>query len=416
MADVTAIKDQDTLKTFLVDEQKARIEAEKKADLAAAKLVEMEKQAKEDRDKLAEVMSKNWTNKYNSNDTKEETLYNMGKFIKAMVTHNGEDLEKYGVGGGKLSGDQEKSFGSGGYNITKAPTLGTPLYSDATTGSYLVPVEYAAEVLRIGAQVSQMRGKVREVPMSGITKYVPIAGTGVSMSYQTLQSSAKSQVNPTFDRVTLTSQTGAMWTSIVDELQEDSLVNLAAYYSEIFGEQEGYDFDYQCTSSNADPFTGLLNGAGNSLGLGAGQTSFQDIKFDDLYDAIGKLTTENKRTGASWMMHCTVFDILRKIKDANGNYLYQKPEGSQPGTLCGYPYILTDGMVSTASDDVSTKFIAFGNPKHFLFGNRVGMEFKIFDNTVYRMSEDMIYFRARVRRAFTTGIVGAFVAVSTAAS
>lgn len=415
MADVSVIKDQDTLKVFLADEQKARIEAEKKADLATTEVAAFKTQAKEDRDKLAEVMSHNWTNKYNSPDTKEETFYKMGRFIKAIATKNKEDIEKFGKGSQCLSTDQQKAFGDGDYNITKG-TLGTPLYSDAGTGAYLIPVEYSAEILRIGKQVSQMRGRVREVPMTGITKYVPIPNAGVSMTYMSLQSTAKSEVNPTFDRVTLTSKTGAMWTSIVDELQEDSLVSLAAYYSDIFGEEEGYDFDYQCTSSNADPFSGLLHGAGNVLTLGAGQTSFDDVKFDDLYDAIALLTTENKRTGASWMMHCTVFDILRKIKDANGQYLYQKPEGTQPGLLCGYPYILTDGMVSTASDAVSTKFIAFGNPKHFLFGNRVGMEFKIFDNTVYRMSEDMIYFRARVRRAFITGIVGAFVAVSTAAS
>jgi HK97 family phage major capsid protein len=268
----------------------------------------------------------------------------------------------------------------------------------------------------VAKHASQMMGQVTEVPMNAVTKYVPTGDTMASMKWQALQSSAKSETNPTFSRATLTAYTGAMWTGVSDELLEDSLVPLAAYFRDIFGEEAGYQFDYQSTSSNADPFTGILHAATNNLTLGAGQASFNDVKFDDLYDAVAKLTTVNKRTNGKWMVHCTVFDILRKVKDANGNYLYQQPSGTQPGTLCGYPYIITDGMTSIASDNESTKFIAFGNPKHFLWGNRLGLEFKVFDQTAYAVEYDEILFRARVRWGFAVGIANAFVSIATSAS
>jgi HK97 family phage major capsid protein len=120
--------------------------------------------------------------------------------------------------------------------------------------------------------------------------------------------------------------------------------------------------------------------------------------------------------GAKWIVHCTVFDILRKIKDSNGNYIYQQPTASSPGMLWGYPVVSSDGMVSTSSDAASTKFIVFGNPKYFLWGNRTGLEFKIFDQTAYALEYDQIFFRARLRWGMTTAIGGAFVAVSTAAA
>jgi len=76
----------------------------------------------------------------------------------------------------------------------------------------------------------------------------------------------------------------------------------------------------------------------------------------------------------------------------------------------------TDGMIPSTSSAVSTKFIVFGNPKYFFFGNRLGMEFKVFDNTAYAVNQDQIFFRCRVRSTFKVGIAGAFVAIKTAAA
>ena len=375
----------------------------------------LKKEAKDTREKLAEVMSKNWVEKFSTQNTTEEKLHRFGSYIKGLATKDKDLLTKYGSGGKHLNPNAEQNFGQGEYKVQKAD-LGTPIYSDATTGSYLVPVEYAAEVMYVAKQASQLMGQVREVPMSGITKYVPVQDTAVAVKWNTAQSSAKSEVNPTFGRATLTSYTGAMWTGIVDELDEDSLVPLAAYYRDIFGEAFGYEFDYQAARGSGSPFTGMLNGATNGVVLGEGQASFSDVGFDDLADVVSQLTSEQYRMGAKWIVNCTVFDILKKIKDANGNYIYQQPNGTQPGTIWGYPVISSDGMVSTASDAASTKFIVFGNPKYFLFGNRVGLEFKIFDQTAYALEHDQIFFRGRLRWGMTTAIGGAFSYLKTAAS
>lgn len=396
-------------------EQDGEIAALKARDAEVEKIKAEQEAAKkavaEMKEQMAEVATKNWVEKYSTQNTKEETLYNFGNYIKGVIRHDPELLNKYGKGGRYLSTDQSKSW-----DRVEKSDLGTPIYSDAATGSYVVPVEYAAEVMYVAKQASQMMGQVREIPMSAVTKYVPTGDTMATMKWQALQSSAKSETNPTFSRATLTAYTGAMWTGVSDELLEDSLVPLAAYFRDIFGQEAAYQFDYQSTASNADPFTGILHAASNAKVLGAGQTAFADIGFDDLYDTVAELTTANKRVGAKWIMHTTIFDILRKVKDANGNYLYQAPAAGQPGTLCGYPYILTDGMVAASDSAASTKFIAFGNPQHFLWGNRMGLEFKVFDQTSHAVEYDEILFRARVRWGFAVAIANAFVSVATAAS
>lgn len=391
---------------------KARVEGSEKLH---EEMEALRKEAKDTREKLAEVMSKNWVEKYSTQNTKEETLWKFGNYIKALATKDKGLLEKFGGNGKYLNPNAEKQYGAGEWTMQKAD-LGTPLYSDTTTGSYLVPVEYAAEVMYVAKQASQLMGQVREIPMNAVTKYVPTQNAAASVAWNIAQSSAKSEVNPTFSRATLTSYTGAMWTGIVDELDEDSLVSLAAYYRDIFGEAFGYEFDYQAIRGSGSPFTGMLSGAGSSYVMGDGSPSFEDVTFDDLYSTIAKLTTVNKRMNAKWILHCTVFDVLRKVKDANGQYIYQQPSGTQPGTLCGYPYIISDGAVPLSSDAVSTAFIVFADPKQFLWGNRTGLEFKVFDQTAYALEWDQIFFRARVRWGMTVGLSGSFVAVKTSAN
>ncbi len=416
-AEIDGIKTQDDLKKRLLTEAERRIALEERMDAQIDELKKFKEDSAKSAAEVRATMEKNWVEKYSTKNTREETLFKMGSFIKGIATKNPELIKKFGLeqeGGAHLPSDQEKAFGEGSL-IAQKSKLGTPLYSDATTGSYLIPVEYAAEVLMVSKQASQMMGQVREVPMQGITKYIPAADTVGSFAWLTLQSSTKTNVVPTFSQVTLTSYTAGMYSTITEEMSDDSLVPLASYYRDIYGEAWGYEFDYQTTQSNANPFTGILQAADNVHTMGTGKSTFASVEFDDLYDTIAKLTTVNKRIGGVWMLHCTVFDILRKIKDANGNYIYQQPYGTQPGTICGYPYIITDGMIPATSSAASTKFIAFGNPKYFIYGNRMGFEFKIFPDTSYAATEDQIFFRCRVRAAFKVGIAGAFTAVKTAA-
>ena len=422
MAKAEDIKSQEDLKKYLAEQEAAReaekLAFEKKMDEAAVEAKALQEQIKKQTEELDQVKSRNWASKFDDSKTKEETLYNAGHYIKGILTGNRELVQKFGVNAGFM--DKMKSMEwLGGKEVVpmQKDAIGTPLYSDATTGSYLVPVEYSGEVSRIAKQTSQMMGRVREIPMRGITKYVPYASDTATCDWLTAQSSSKGEVNPTFARTTLTSQTMGIYSSVVDEFDEDSLVNIAAYFRDIFGEAWGYEFDYQCTSASADPFTGMLNGAANVLTLGAGQTAFGDIGFDDFSDAIGELTTENARLGAVWIMHCTVKDIVRKIKDANGNYIYQKPEGGEPGNIWGYPVVTCDAMTAATSTAAGTKFIVFGNPKYFLWGNRIGATFKVFDNTYARATDDQILFQFRARAAFAIDMAGAAtVAIRTAAS
>lgn len=65
------------------------------------------------------------------------------------------------------------------------------------------------------------------------------------------------------------------------------------------------------------------------------------------------------RQGAVWVMNSSTLATIRKLKDSNGQFIWQNTlvEG-QPGMLLGYPVIEAEDMPDIAADSLS---IAFGN-------------------------------------------------------
>lgn len=368
--------------------------------------------------------------KWRETDTPERRQEQMGKLIYAIymaspIYGNSRKAHQFLIDQGCVPAASLKISGGAwgdtewevGQTKEEKLALGTPLRGDAVTGSYLVPVEYSGDLLRIAADRSEMMGKVTRYPMRAKTMYLPREGTAAGWTWVTNQAAVKTEASPDFEQVTLTNETCASWIAIVDELEEDSLIPLGSLFATQWGEGWGQEFDKQLLNSAASPFTGILQNTGvNILNMDPGRVAFADIEADDFVNLVAQLTTKGKRAGAVYIMHPTVLDKVSILKNANGDPLFKKLDERAPGTINGYPYITTDAMPEIADSAVSTAFIAFGNPKHLVNGDRTGMEFGVFDKTVRRVDYDEIFFRARIRQGFVAGQPAAFAVLKTAAS
>ena len=79
---------------------------------------------------------------------------------------------------------------------------------------------------------------------------------------------------------------------------------------------------------------------------------------DKLIDLVHALAAPY-RQGASWVMNSATLARIRKMKDAQGAFLWQPAlSADQPQTLLGYPVVEVDAMPDIAADSLS---IAFGN-------------------------------------------------------
>ncbi|MGH8657606.1 MAG: phage major capsid protein [Gammaproteobacteria bacterium] len=65
------------------------------------------------------------------------------------------------------------------------------------------------------------------------------------------------------------------------------------------------------------------------------------------------------RSGATWLMNSKTIAAIRKLKDGQGNYLWQQSViANQPDLLLGYPVMAAEDMPDIAANSLS---IAFGN-------------------------------------------------------
>ena len=411
------------------------IEEQKLSDSMKA-LTEAQARAKEDVEKLnKELLDKigGLTLAFKANgawkeqDTPVATAYGLGKLVTRMVqAFGGSNLAKRELSSRedltptydrKEEGWEERMVQKdGSYEKTSATISTAPVSGDDSStyyGSYLIPVTYAAEVMRVAADASAMMTQVTHIPVRGITTYVPRTTDAMTFTLVTNQQTAKTEDTITFGRATLTVNTYAFWMAVTEEMDEDSLVGVGNLIRTMAGEAWGTKFD---TLALSDSTYGALALATPETVMGTGDAAFSSVDVDDLDNLIMELTTQNLRQGARFFFHTTNFDHIRNYKNANGDYIFQDAVQAAPATIRGYPFTLSDGMPANSASAASTSFVLFGNPRHILAGDRTGFEFRIFDQTMGTMQYDQIYLRARVRQAMTLGLPTAMAKLTTAAS
>lgn len=355
-------------------------------------------------------------------DTPDAKAYGLGKFVQNIYEAKQgsriavKRLGEMGAKGVRYAGDEakEEEIVYKGENI-KAGLTTSPMTGDdsvgAFYGSYTVPVDYNGEIARVALDNSQMMSRVRNVPISGLTSYWPITTDELAFTAVTNQNTDKTVDDLTLSRATLTTLTYAAYITIIEEFVEDTLSDIGGVIRDMFGEAWGKKFD---TIALADSTYGAIALATNAVTMGSGQATFDSITLADAVEMVGELNTAAKRNGAEFFMHITTFDSLENEMDAQGRYLLRQPQEGAPYRIKGHTVVPTDGAPSTSA--VSTKFAGFGNPKYIYHGERVGFEFKIYDQTQSAMESGQIFLRARTRHAFTLALPAAWVSLATSAS
>jgi len=295
---------------------------------------------------------------------------------------------------------------------TKALT-GSPLVIDATTGSFLIPETYRNDIIALLTTTSELRPRVTTIPMVSNSMKYPAKNAGISFTRVSSDSAALTEVSPTFQEVDLDVETFALWISVTENFIDDNLAAIGAYFRSIVAEGYVESFDTSMLNNAANP-TGLLqNSSVNTVTMNSGDTTFSSITIDDLYSLVEALTTGVKRRGAAFIMHPLVWDIVRMLKNADGDPLLAPWSEAMSRKVFGYDVILSDEMPSTSA--TATAFIAFGNPALLLYGDRLGLELKYYGDTVQGVQHQEVFFRARYRAAYAASVPGAFSILKTAA-
>jgi len=247
---------------------------------------------------------------------------------------------------------------------------------------YLVPDELKAEILRIAEkQFGLARREMLYLPFSGPgnSRTIPTLASSISVTW-TGEKVAKSSSQPVFGVVTQTLKKLAVIIPMSEEILEDSAINLTQLLGELVAEAISKEEDLQFFVGTGTPWTGILNNADvNELVMGVGDTSFLNVDANDLLD-MQDSTPSGAMANAKYYMHRSIFNVLRKLEDDNGNPIFQRATESTPGLIWEKPYELSDAFPAKGDTAEDTAFILFGNLKQgAVFGDKQQIRVKLLD-------------------------------------
>jgi HK97 family phage major capsid protein len=256
-------------------------------------------------------------------------------------------------------------------------------YGSGQDGGYLVPDEVETEIGRRMAAISPIRSiaSVRQVSTGVLKKPFMISGPSVGWVAET---AARPQTNsPTLDELQFPTAELYAMPAATASLLEDSVVNIdewiAAEVETAFAEQEGTAFvggdgvnkprgflDYDQVAETGWSWEKLgYIATGVDADLPASSPS--DVLIDTVY-----ALTAGYRQNANWVMNRKTQAAIRKLKDGDGNYLWQPP--ATPGSralLMGFPLVEAEDMPDIGSNATP---IAFGDFRRgYLVVDRAGV-------------------------------------------
>lgn len=208
------------------------------------------------------------------------------------------------------------------------------------------------------------------------------------------QGSTIAESDPAFNAfVTLGAFKYAFLTQISRELIEDAGVDILSFLADQTGNAMGFAVNSALTigTGTTEP-NGLMTktSAGVTGGTGVSGAFTADNLIDLLYSLDG---AARRLPGVGFMMNGTSIGKVRKLKDNEGQYLFQPGLAlGTPDTLLGYPLYENPAIVDTATN---AKSVACGHfPSYFV--RQVG-GIRLDRSDDFAFSSDLITFRATIR-------------------
>jgi HK97 family phage major capsid protein len=238
-------------------------------------------------------------------------------------------------------------------------------------GGYTVPVELQARIVESMKYTGPMYDP-------GVTEEMVTTG-GYSLPIPTIDDTAKSAAATTqgvtllddgsgdavFGQKTIDAYSYATpWLRVSKELADDSMIAMEQFLGRLLGKRLGRIANAKLTVGSG---TGEANGILTAASLGqtaASTTAFTADEILDLEHSVDPAYRE--QPGASFMFNDVVLKAIRKLKDGQGNYLWQAGNVQQgvPGTFNGRRYMVNQDMPSAFT--TGSKLILFGDLKSYL--------------------------------------------------
>lgn len=239
----------------------------------------------------------------------------------------------------------------------------TQIAGTAAAGGYTVPIELAREIVRTMKDWGPMYDGdiVREIRTGSGNEFdIPTnddTGGSAASKAETADITDDDSGDLTFGQKRLDAFVDATpWVKLSFELMQDSVFDLEAFLAEALGERLGRRANARLTTGtgNSQP-----NGVVTAAGLGKTAASATAIAAEELMDLQHSVNQAYRRSPkCRWMFADSTLLALRKLKDGQGNFLWQMGDirVGAPDVLLNKPYSINDDVPAIATGNRAVIF------------------------------------------------------------
>jgi HK97 family phage major capsid protein len=395
-------------------EKELRAVVEKAAPAPAPKAETATEERSEDKPKKIEIRGivPHHTTLTAFNDSPEavESAYRCGRWLRAAVFKNADDIrwcKEHGVESRALN---ENSNSAGGA---------------------LVPEEFAMRVIRLVENYGTFAASsVEKVTMSRDTMIVPKRITGTT-AYFVGEGTAVTESEPTYANVQLIAKKLAVGTRMSTEVVEDALITLADAVATEFATSLAYKIDLCGWNGDGTQTYGGIRGivprindgtaTASVVTSGTGRTGYETLTVADFVNVIGKMPLY-ARSGAQWYLSPTAYaSSMARLRYAAGGNTVESMGGGTSETFLGFPVNLVHVMDSTLGADVNKVKVLFANlGLSSIYARRRDFSVRMYDQ-VYATTDQLLLqgtmrFDIVHHSVGDTSTAGPVIALKTAAS
>lgn len=239
-------------------------------------------------------------------------------------------------------------------------------------GGYLVPDEFEHTLVQSLADQNIIRPLARVIQTTSGDRKIPVVATHGTATWLD-EGSAYTESDEKFTQLSLSAHKLGTFLKISEELLNDAAFDVEAYLAAEFARRIGAAEEeaFIAGDGKGKP-TGIFDATGGAQD-GVTAVKATDITADELIDLHYALRAPYRKN-AIWLMNDSTVKTVRKLKDGNGQYLWQ------PALTAGSPDLILGRPVYTSTYvpeiKAGARSVAFGDLGYYWIADRQGRSFK----------------------------------------
>lgn len=273
---------------------------------------------------------------------------------------------------GRASEEYKKAFWNTMRNNTTPEIRNSLKIGTDSEGGYLVPDEFEKTLVEGLLEENIFRTLATIINTSSGDRKIPVVASKGNASWVDEEAPIP-ESDDGFGQISIGAFKLATIIKISEELLNDSVFNLESYIAKEFARRIGSAEEEAFLIGNGTGRpTGIFNATGGA-GVGTTASTQSTIKIDEVIDLFYSLKSPYRKK-ATFIMNDSTVKEIRKLKDGNGQYIWQPSiTAGEPDTILNRP-VKTSSYVPSLS--AGAKPIAFGDFSYYWIADRQGRSFQ----------------------------------------